>query len=200
MVNGVLPIRFGTLAMWHPQFALAILKGCPVRPNLRTLQATFSTNAVGTVEPASFDQQVSRYSVFTGVAVSIDPTGAFAGNTFKTLSDSFQAKVTGITLNLVIRSRGSDYAPIPDDIPLEMIEKTLNPTAGMWKFDNPDNPKAQFTIIDSPPGENFTVWVTFNLLVLGEGANPYLCKSATEARAELAADPGFAMLCKLDVA
>jgi hypothetical protein len=195
MLNGIVPIKFSTLAAYHPQFALAILHGVPIRPNLRTLQATFPNLAAGESEPASFDQQISRYSVFAGCAVTIDPTNAFVGSSLKTMSDFFQAKVSGITMNLVIRSRGSDYAPVIDDIPLQLLESTLNPGAGTWKFDNPDNPKAQFTIQTPPTDAPFTVWVTFNLLVLGDGNEEFLCLDRAVAQERLVNHPMFKAMC-----
>jgi hypothetical protein len=195
MINGVAPISFSTLATYHPQFALAVLQGVALRPNLRTLQATFPNLAAGEAVPASFDQQISRYSVFAGCAVTIDPTNAFGGSSLKSMSDYFQAKVSGITLNLVIRSKGSDYAPIIDDIPLQLLEATLNPGAGTWKFDNPDNTKAQFTLQTPPTDSPFTVWVTFNLLVLGDGSQDYLCLDREIAQQKLVAHPMFQAMC-----
>ncbi len=193
MVNGIVPIKFATLAVYHPQVALAVLEGVPLRPNLRTLQVTFPNLAAGEQEPASFDQQISRYSIFAGVSVTIDPTNAFVGSALKTMSDFFQAKVSGITMNMAIRSRGSDYAPVIDDIPLQMLEATLNPAAGTWHFDNPDNPKALFTIQTPPTDAPFTVWVNFNLLVLGkqERGPEFLCMDRGEAQAKLIAHPMF---------
>lgn len=198
--NGLIIPKFSTLALYHPQFALAILEGCPARPNLRTLQATFPNLAAGEFVPASFDQQISRYSVFAGCAVTIDPTNAFDGNPLKSMSDYFQAKVSGITLNLEIRSRGSDYAPVVSDIPLQLLEAALNPTAGVWKFDNPDNPKAVFTLQTPPTESPFTVWVTFNLWVLGDGSETYLCMNRDEAIRCLAKHPLFTAMMARDAA
>jgi hypothetical protein len=197
MVNGILPIPFHVLATYHPQFALAVLEGVPVRPNLRTLQVTFESLTVGEQEPASFDQQISRYSIFAGVSVTIDPTNAFIGSSLKTMSDKFQADVSGVTLNMAIRSNGDDYAPVIDDIPLQMLAPTLNPAAGTWKFDNPDNPKATFTLQTPPNDAPFTVWVNFNLLVLGNvaGSFDYLCMDRRVAQEKLVAHPMFKALC-----
>jgi hypothetical protein len=180
-----------TLAEYHPQFALAIAMGVPKRPNMRTVQAQFANSSVPQNKPASFDQGfqgpgfVSTYSVFTGFHHSIDPTNAFGGNVLKTLSDEMQSWVSGITMTMTVRSDGSDYTPIPFDTPLQLVPRVLNPTAGMWSMDNPDNVKIVFTLQAAPPASPLTVWGVFSFLVLGEGARPFICMDPGEARAEL---------------
>jgi hypothetical protein len=190
-VGGIVMPPFETLARFHPQFALAIDDGVPVRPDLRPLSVDFDSSAqIGNFEPASFSEIISSYSVFGGCDLTIDPTSAFAGNPLKYLNDVGQALVTGITFTLAVRARGDDYTPIIDETPLQSVCSLLGATAGMWNLDNPDNVKARFTLAAFPngastPGFPITVWLTFVFLVLGSEGATYMCMSPKDARAEL---------------
>lgn len=185
-----LNVSFDTLCAFHPAFALAILNGVAVRPNLRTIQVVFSSTATGQVLPASFDQQITAYSVFSGCDVSLDPTSAFAGNPLKSMSDTFQAMTSGITMQMLVRSKNEgDYSPIPTDTPLQMVPSILRKAAGIWFMESPDNVKAQFTLASVPPGGAqavpITVWVTLAFLVLGYNSENYLRLRPLDARAQL---------------
>lgn len=175
------------LAFYHPQMALAIANGVRLRPNLRTLSTKFSSNVLNQPQPASFDQQIGSYSIFTGSTVTLDPTSAFPGNVLKTTSDANQAKVTGITVTLQLLGSGGagDYSPIPTATPLQAAKDILNAQAGVWAMNNPDNPKALFTLTAAPPEVPLTVWWIFCFGVLGPGGEEFMCMSPQAARAEL---------------
>jgi hypothetical protein len=183
---GVVTPSFATLAAYHPQFALAIACGVKPRPNNRTITFRFSSTAVPqSPQPGSFDQFVSSYSVFTGFDYTIDPTNAFVGNVLKTTSDKNQKEVTGLSLQLVIRTDDGDFSPIPNDTMLQLVPAVLNPTAGMWHFSNPDDMKAQLTVQTSPPAAPFTVQLVFGVIQLGDGKERYMCLEPAVARAKL---------------
>jgi len=144
----------------------------------------------GQTLPTSFDQQITAYSVFSGCDVSLDPTNAFAGNPLKSLSDTFQAMTSGITMQMLVRSKNEgDYSPIPTDTPLQMVPPILRKAAGIWFMESPDNAKVQFTLVSVPPGgaqaAPITVWVTLAFLVLGYGAENFTKLRPMEARAQL---------------
>lgn len=185
--NGILVPQLETIAAYHPQFALAILNGIKARPNLRTIQAVFSSFALNTPVEESFDQQITGYSIFTGCEISLDPTNAFNGNILKGLSDTTTALASGIVVNLLVRAaEDHDYMPIPENTPLQLVPVVLARSAGIWAMNNPDNVKLRFTLTSTPIGDGpLTAWVVFSFLVLGEGAQPYLCIPYDKARAEL---------------
>ncbi|MGH3514302.1 MAG: hypothetical protein ACRDRB_18820, partial [Pseudonocardiaceae bacterium] len=162
------------MAKYFPNFALALYHGVELRPNLRTLQANFSTTAVDTRLDASFDEQVSSFSLFGGSSVIIDPTSAFNGNPLKTTSDANQEVVSGIVMRFTVRGRGDDYTPVPTDTPLHLVTRVLNPTVGLWAWDNPDNVKATFTINGFVPAAPFTVWVVFGFYQLASDGMKYM--------------------------
>jgi hypothetical protein len=188
-VAGIVTPLWANLAFYHPTFALAIVEGADVRPNVRILSVQFPGSAsIGTVKPASFAAPVSAYSVFAGCAETIDPTGqTFQGNILKYVNDAGQAKVTGITFTLLARTRGDDYTPIPDETPLQFVPSLLSVAAGVWKLNEPaDNVKATFTLAaqpNTPPP--FTAWVGFVFLVLSKDAAGFLCMDRRAAYAEL---------------
>jgi hypothetical protein len=191
-LSGLL-VSWETLCTFHPAFALAVLNGIGIRPSTRMVQAKFSSAALGTQVPASFDAIITTYSVFGGVDITIDPTNAFPGNPIKAQSDFFQTwGASGITLTLQARTKGdNDYNPLPSDTPLQMVPAMLNKVAGAWHMINPDNIKAQVTLASVPPGGvtavPFTVWLGFTFLTLGPGGENYLSIPAARARTMLAA-------------
>jgi hypothetical protein len=173
--QAVLPLPpLEVLARYFPNLALALFRGVAIRPNLRTLQANFSTTAANTRLDASFDEQISSFSLFAGCAFVIDPTSNLPMNPLKTMSDTFQAEVSGIVMRFTVRGSGDDYSPLPTDTPLALVPKVLNPTVGLWAWDNPDNVKATFTINSPPPAAPFTVWMTFGFYQLASDGFPFL--------------------------
>jgi hypothetical protein len=199
LAQGLQAPDFRTLAAFHPQAALAIACGVPVRPNLRTLSVTFSTSAdIGQVIPASFSEVVGSYSIFAGADITVDPTNAFPGNPLKYLNDVGQALVSGITFRLVARG-GDDYTPIPDETPLQSVPRLLSAAAGIWTLDNPDNVKAYFTLQAIPNAASeetalpMTVWLNLAFLMLGAAGREYLCVDAKTARCRLKEEHGFAL-------
>lgn len=187
--GSMFPFPFETLAAYHPGFALAILKGVSVRPNPRVMQFPFSNQGLGSPVGAAFDQQITGYSVFSGFDVTIDPTGAFPANLFKTLSDGMQTLTTGMTMQLLMRTKGDlDYSPIPTDCPLQSVPRVLGRAAGIWHLDNPDQAKGQITLTATPPGTGiFTVWGIFSFLVLGPEGEKYVRMNPDDARAQVRA-------------
>lgn len=182
----VLPLPpLEVVAKYFPNFALALYEGVELRPNLRTLQANFSTTTLNTRLDASFDEQVSSFSLFAGCTVDIDPTGNLNGNALKTLSDQAQVAVSGMVLRFTVRGRGDDYSPVPTDTPLIMVPRVLNPTVGLWAWDNPDNVKATFTINAYVPAAPFTVWAVFGFYQLASGGEQYMSMPRHCARDEL---------------
>lgn len=184
--NPVLPLPpLEVVAKYFPNFALAMYEGVELRPNLRTLQANFSTTTVNTRLDASFDEQVSSFSLFGGAAIVIDPTSFIPGNPLKTTSDANQAIVSGIVMRMTVRGRGDDYSPVPTDTPLVLIPRVLNPTVGLWSWDNPDNVKATFTINGFVPAAPFTVWVVFSFYQLASDGLRFMAMPRHCAREEL---------------
>jgi len=186
-VSGIVVPPFETICAYHPGFALAMLDGVRARPNLRTIQGVFAGFALNQPIESSFDQQITGYSLFTGCAYTLDPINAFGGNLFQYVSAGAQQLVTGITVDLLIRSRGeNDYSPIPTQTPLQMVPTVLDGAVGVWALNEPDNCKMRFTLIAAPAGNPpLTVWFVFSFLVLGEGGDRYLCLDRDRARALL---------------
>jgi hypothetical protein len=180
MVTGVATPHWPTIVRFHPQFALAILEGIEARPSERVLAPPqFGSLAVGQQQTASFAAQISRYAVFLDADYTIDPTGGFVGSLFQTTSDAAlnaRRSPTGITVKLVVRGGGEDYAPIISPTPLQLAFDKLNASAGMWKMEPNQNVEAVF-YVQSPPGgvsPPFSVWAVLTFLQLGEGAQRFL--------------------------
>jgi hypothetical protein len=183
--NGIVFPSLAKIAEYHPAFALAAFEGIGVRVDMRPLSVEFTTQAaIGQVLPASFAEIISSYSVFVGADLTLDPTSAFPGNVLKNLSDVTQARVTGITFTLLVRANGDDYAPVPEETPLQSVVRLLNAGAGVWALDNPDNVKARFTLasLQQPTALPFTAWLTLCFYVLGPEGQKYLCMDADTAR------------------
>jgi hypothetical protein len=186
MYSPVLPLPpLEVLGKYFPQFALALWHGVECRPNLRTLQANFSTTTVNTRLDASFDQQISSFSLFGGSGIVIDPTSFIPGSPLKTQSDDHQAAVSGIVARITVRGRGDDYSPVPTDTPLILVPRVLNPTVGLWAWDNPDNVKATFTINGFVPAAPFTVWLVFSFYQLASDGLKFMSMPRHCAREEL---------------
>jgi len=182
----VLPLPpLEVVAKYFPNFALALYHGVELRPNLRTLQANFATTTVNTRLDASFDEQVSSFSLFGGAAVVVDPTSNINGNPLKSVSDANQAIVSGIVVRFTVRGRGDDYSPVPTDTPLILVPRVLNPTVGLWAWDNPDNVKATFTINGFVPAAPFTVWLVFSFYQLASDGLKFMSMPRHCAREEL---------------
>ena len=179
------------IAQWHPQFALAVAEGVPVRPNNRILQFPFSTNAVDERVPANFDQQISIYSIFAGFEYTVDPSGAFDNSSLKGQSDFYSEQVSGLLFSVTVRGGGDEYSPIPVDIPLQLVRRVLNPSVGIWAMWNAQNVIANVTINSSPTGETFTVWGVFGFWVLGAEGARYLCINGGDARRKLRDEHGI---------
>ena len=177
---------FATLARYFPQFALALDDGIPANPNSRILQAKFSTTQVPQpAVTASFSTIIPTLSVFGGATVTIDPTNALAGNPLKTISDTFQAMTSGITVTFVVRGP-RDYSPLPDETPLQSVEKAWAPFVGKWAMRMPENVKAQFTLQSTPPAAPLTAWIVMTFFQLATpDADPYLAMPRADAIAEL---------------
>lgn len=191
LAQGLVAPDFRVLATYHPQAALAVACGVPLRPNVRNLAVTFaSSSAVGTRLPVSFSEVIGTYSIFAGADVTIDPTNAFPGNPLKYLNDLFMALVSGITFTLECRG-SEDYTPMPDEVPLQSVARILSGAAGIWTMDTPDNVKATFALTALPnaatgtTGFPITVWVNFMFLSLGSPGRPYLALDAPTARKQL---------------
>lgn len=174
------------IARWHPQFALAAAMGVAVRPNARPLSVQFPSSAIAqNFLNASFSEPIASYSVFCGVDVTLDPTNAFAGNVLKTLSDAAQAETTGVTATVQVKGRSGDYSPVPEETPLQSIPDVLNPWAGAWALQNPENIRVRFTLQAVPPALPLTIWTVWGFAVLAEQGEQYLTLTAETARAKL---------------
>lgn len=197
LAQGLAAFDFRTLAAYHPQAALAVACGVPLRPNVRNLSVQFSSSAaVGTRLPASFAEVIGTYSIFAGCDTTIDPTNAFPGNPLKYLNDTLQAYTSGITFTLECRGQ-DDYTPMPDEVPLQSVPRILSGAAGIWVLDNPDNVKATFTLQVLPnaaagsTGFPITAWVNFMFLTMGSACRPFLEYDAPQARKILKDEHGF---------
>lgn len=178
-----------TLAQYHPQVALAVAQGVPLRPNIRPVSVELQNSQIGQPQPASFSEVISQYSIFAGVKVTIDPTNNLAGNPLKYLADAAQPLTSGITVSMLVKSRdGVDYSPIPDETPLQDMPVAFAPSIGIWRMVNPENIKMSFTLQTAAEGDNFTVWTIFTFLVLSSAADNmgFMSMSPDQARAQLA--------------
>lgn len=176
------PLPFEVIETYHPAVAVAILNGGRLRPNIRTLLADFTTSAqVGKPVNAVFTGAgsngltpvpISAYSIFGGIAHTIDPTRAgekFPNNPLAAVSDAALQDVPGLTFKLIVQGDnqgGTNYAPAPDDVPFQHAE-ILNSSRGTWAFDIPDSFQAVVTLQNQnnlqPP---FKAWLTVVFFVL----------------------------------
>lgn len=184
------------IAEYHPQWALAAAAGVPVRPDVRPLSVTFSsTSQIGTPIPASFDQPISRYSIFCGADLTIDPTAAFAGNILKGTNDVTMARVSAQTFTLLTTGPTGNFTPVFEETPLQSIPRLLLPFAGMWAMRGPsENVKATFTLQSTPNGGvPFTSWLSLSFAVLevGEVCARIMAMSVLAARKQLRDEHGI---------
>jgi len=163
------------LAVRHPQLALCVAKGIPLRPNLRPLSVELQNSQLGQPQPVSFSEVISQYSVFTGLSVTVDPTNDEPGNPVKYINDAAQALVTGTTINLQVQGRGGvNYSPIPEETPVQALPAAFASSAWIWRMVNPENVKANFTVQSLLSASPFTMWVIFAFMVPASEGDPYL--------------------------
>lgn len=193
--SGIVQPSMWTIAAYHPNFALCAMEGVRVRPTYRTIgPAVFPTNDLGKIIPVAFDQQINQLSIFAGASYTIDPTGAFAGNVLKGLSDVTTGQVPGITMTLTVKgNNGTDYAPISAFTPIQLVPGVLSRAAGVWAMSMAESVNAQFQLVAAPTGLDapFNVWMVFEFLALGEGGDEWLCLSRSEAYQRLRDRFGF---------
>lgn len=191
--NGVTIPSLVTLAQYHPQVALAVCKGVPLRPNLRPLSIELQNSQLGIPQPTSFSVVISQYSIFAGVTITIDPTNNLVGNPLKYLSDAAQPATSGITTSLLVKSNdGVDYSPIPDETPLQSLPQAFAPSIGIWRMVNPENLKMAFTLQVEAPATPITVWTVFTFFVLSSGGDHFLYRmTEDQARQQLATQYGI---------
>lgn len=186
--NGFVIPSLQTLAEYHPQVALAVWSGVPLRPNLRPLSVELQNSQVGNPQRSSFDTVISQYSIFGGCAITIDPTNNLAANPLKYISDATQPATSGVTVTLLVKSNdGTDYSPIPDETPLQSVPTLFAPSIGSWRLVNPENVKAAFTLQTPQSGDHFTVWLTFCFFVLASSGTNFFNISIEDARNRLRA-------------
>jgi hypothetical protein len=184
---GVIVPSLETWAPYHPQVALAVANGIPLRPNLRPLSVELQNSQIGQPQPVSFGEVISQYSIFAGLGITIDPTNNLPGNPLKYISDGFEPLTSGITVSLLVKSNdGTDYAPIPDETPLQLLPSAFAPSIGIWRMVNPENVKAKFTLQSEQESDHFTVWLNFTFLVLASSGADFFNRSPEAARRELA--------------
>lgn len=176
-----------TLAQYHPQVALAVWNGFALRPNLRALSVQLQNSQIGNPQPVSFSEVMSVYSIFSSVAVTIDPTSNLEGNPLKYISDATEPATSGVTVNLLIKSSdGVDWSPIPDDTPLQSLPYAFAGSSGLWAMKNPENLKLAFTLQSAFQGPGpITVWTVWTFLMLQSGGQQYLNMKTADARAAL---------------
>jgi hypothetical protein len=198
VAQGIAMPSLETIAAFHPQAALAIACGVPVRPDIRTTSATFDSSAmVGQQIPSSFAEIISNYSIFAGCKMGIDPSQAFPGNPLKFLNDVGQMQETGVTVTIAARTRTSDYNPAIDDVPLQDVPPLLSAFVGLWTLDNPDNIFVRYTLQNLPnaaAGDTafpITFWLNFAWIVLGADASQFFCLPPEECRRRLRCDHGI---------
>lgn len=175
------------IAKYHPQLALAVANGVPLRPDVRPLSFNFASGAVGEPVSQSFATPVATYSLFMGVEVTVDPSTPFAGNPLKGLNDVSQTIVSGVTATIEVQSRDGNYNIVSDDTPLQSLGAALSPLAGIWALKQPDNVKAKAQLATAAAAAEapLTAWLIFTFAIAGMGCDPYLCMSRDQARAGL---------------
>jgi hypothetical protein len=176
------------ISQYHPRFALAAAEGVQIRPDVRELSVQFpSLAAIGQRSPQSFDQPISKESLFCGCELTVDPTTAFAGNILKGLNDTTMAMVSAVTFSMTSTGRSGNYTPIFDDVPLQTIPSLLKPFAGIWKFQGPsDNVKADFILQSAPNGGvPFTAWLLMSFAVLEGPCHEWDAMPIAEVRKRL---------------
>jgi hypothetical protein len=176
-----------TLASYHPQVALAVWNGFSLRPNLRPVSVQLQNSQLRNPQPISFSEVMSVYSIFSSVSVTIDPTGNLNGNPIKYISDMDQPDTSGITVNMLIKSNdGVDWAPIPDETPLQSMAAAFAGSSGLWAMKNPENIKLFFTLQSAFQGPGpITVWTVWTFLMLQSGGEQYMAMKTADARAAL---------------
>jgi hypothetical protein len=176
-----------TLASYHPQVALAVWNGFALRPNLRPVSVQLQNSQLRAPQPVSFSEVMSVYSIFSSVSVTIDPTGNLNGNPYKYISDAVQPDTSGITVNMLIKSNdGVDWAPIPDETPLQCVPAAFAGSSGLWAMKNPENLKLFFTLQSAFQGPGpITVWTVWTFLMLQSGAESFMNMKTADARAQL---------------
>lgn len=166
---------FLELALRHPQVALCLAHGIPLRPNIFPLSVELQNAQIGQPQPASFSEVISQYSIFTGVTVTIDPTNDADGNPVKYINDAAQALVTGVTMTLQVQGRaGVNYFPIPEETPVQGLPPAFAPLAWVWRMVNPENLKATFTVATDLNASPFTVWCLFAFAVPDSDGDHFL--------------------------
>lgn len=177
-----------TLAQYHPQVALAVWNGIPLRPNLRPLSVELQNSQVGTPQRTSFDTVISQYSIFGGVDLTIDPTNNLTGNPLKYLADAAEPATSGVTCTLLVKSNdGTDYTPIPEETPVQQVPRLFAGSIGSWRMVNPENVKASFTLQSVQQADHFTMWLTFCFFILASSGQPFFDIPIAEARKQLRA-------------
>lgn len=183
-----------TLATYHPQVALAVAMGIPLRPNIRPLSIELQNSQQGQAQRTSFSEVMSQYSIFAGVHVTVDPTNDEEGNAVKYLNDAAQALVTGVTCNLLVKGAGGvDYSPIPDETPVQSVPVLFAPSIYVWRMVNPENVKAEFTLQTQVNASPFTLWLNFVFLVLASEGDTYTNVDPETARRQLMSTTAWAM-------
>ena len=188
--SGMTVPSLARIAEYHPQWALAAAMGSPVRPDVRVLSVNFpSAASIGQRFPSSFAEPVTKYAIFGGCELTVDPTAAFTGNILKGLNDVTMALVSAVTFTLETTDARGNYTPVFDDVPLQLIPKSLTPYVGMWALIGPAaNVKAAFVLQSLPNGGvPFTAWLTMSYMVLEGNCADYFRRDLTEVRKELRA-------------
>lgn len=178
-----------TLAQYHPQVALAVWNGFALRPNLRPVSVQLQNSQLNKPQPASFSEVMSVYSIFSSVAVTIDPTNNLSGNPLKYISDATEPATTGITASMLVQSSsGINWSPIPDETPLQALPYAFAGSSGLWSMTNPENIKISFTLQTPFQGPGpITVWTVWTFLMLQSGGEQYMALKTPDARAQLIA-------------
>lgn len=182
------------LAARHPQLALCVAKGIPLRPNVRPLSIELQNSQLGQPQPVAFSEVISQYSVFTGIAVTVDPTNDAPGNTLKYVNDAAQAMVTGVTATMLVNGRTGHYSPVPEETPVQAFPSAFQSSAWVWRMVNPENLKAKFTVQSNLNGSPFTMWVVFTFHVPASDGDIFLAYSNDQAITELVKTPAYKML------
>lgn len=180
------------LAQYSPQLALARAQGVQLAPYVLNIRSAFN-DATPTTNPASFDGatsnsgnvSISQPSIIDEITYSITAPSAFTGNVFKSMSDFFYERESGIEATLIVDG-APRYAIAPYFTPIENLLSSLAEGWPVgWVLGYTQSILMQFQQKIPVPTFPTNITVTFRIWQ-PVGTDDFQMMSASEARVKLA--------------